>query len=467
MTKRNNKYIFLRGDYWNYVRNVPLKYKHVEPRLRIRKALNTQNVEVARMRRDALVSAEDSYWLALALEAEETGGITDATRHVQQHHYQAATKRALAFGYIYKTAQELRSKTPVDDVMERVELLGSQYDVGNEPPPKMETVALLGGVAKPKSDDMSVSVAFQKYVDEIAFDSQHRKSPAQRKSWEKAKRTSINYFIEAIGDIDMASISRATATEYKKWWAERIKTGDENGSRPTPYTANRHMGNMRSLHREFFEFVGEDDRANPFRKLSFKEDKTEQKKKKRPPFSTDWVRTKILIPGMFDKMNAEARNIMFTVIETGARPSEICNLRPENIRLNEDVPHIEITAKNNREVKATDSNRIIPLVGIALEAMKKNPNGFPRYFDKETAFSAVANKALKSRNLFPTSKHKVYSFRHSFEDRMVEAEIDYALRCRLMGHKNERPDYGSGGSLEYQRDQMLKFTHPYKAGLVV
>ena len=137
------------------------------------------------MRRDALVSAEDSYWLALSLEAEETGGITDSTRQVQQHHYKAATKRALAFGYIYKTAQELRSKTPVDDVMARVELLGSQYDVGNEPPPKMETVALLGGVSKPQSDKVTVSIAFQRYVDEIAFDSQHRKSPAQRKSWKK------------------------------------------------------------------------------------------------------------------------------------------------------------------------------------------------------------------------------------------------------------------------------------------
>jgi len=467
MTKKNNRYLFLRGDYWNYIRNVPKKYSHVEPRLRIRKALNTQNVEVARMRRDALVAAEDSFWLALALEAEETGGITDATLEVQQHYYKAATKKALAFGYVYKTAQELRTKTSVDDLMARVETLGSQYDVGNEPPPKMETVALLGGVAKPKSDDMIVSLAFQKYVDEIAFDSQHKKSPAQRRSWEKAKRTSINYFIEAIGDIEMASISRATATEYKKWWAIRLKNGDEIGNRPTPYTANRHMGNMRTLYREFFEFLGEDDRPNPFRKLSFKEDKTEQKKKKRPPFSTDWVRSKILLPGMFDKMNAEARNIMFTVIETGARPSEICNLRPDNIHLKADVPHIEISAKSDREVKATDSNRIIPLVGIALEAMKNSPNGFPRYFDKETAFSAVANKALKTRNLFPTSDHKIYSFRHSFEDRMVEADIDYALRCRLMGHKNERPDYGSGGSLEYQRDQMLKFTHPFPSGLVI
>jgi len=108
--------------------------------------------------------------------------------------------------------------------MARVETLGSQYDVGNEPPPKMETVALLGGVAKPKSDDMIVSVAFQKYVDEIAFDSQHKKSPAQRRSWEKAKRTSINYFIEAIGDIEMASISRATERGQNRTEKEKTPT---------------------------------------------------------------------------------------------------------------------------------------------------------------------------------------------------------------------------------------------------
>jgi len=70
-------------------------------------------------------------------------------------------------------------------------------------------------------------------------------------------------------------------------------------------------------------------------------------------------------------------------------------------------------------------------------------------------------KALKSRDLLPTNKHKVYSLRHSFEKRMLEAGLEYDLRCTLMGHKNERPDYGDGGSMGFRRDELLKIAFPY------
>ena len=458
MAKAGNKFLYLRGEFWNYKRNVPLKFEHVETRRRIRAALNTKSLDVARLRRDALVEAEDAYWTALTIEAETHGGITDTTRRVQEHQYKAASKRALSFGFIYKTARQLTNEVPVENLMDRVDMLSAQYK-GNQPPPKMETTALLGGVSKPRPEAMSVSRAFQLYVDNIAFDAQLKKSPAQRKSWEKAKRTSINYFISAISDMDMGDISREQALQYRNWWADRIKVGDEDGNRPTPYTANRHVGNMRTLFRSFFEYQGDEDRPNPFRKLSFKEDR--KTKKKRPPFETEWFEKQFLIPGLFSNVNSQARHILYALIETGARPSEICNLRPENIRLNVDVPYLAIREKENREIKADASDRDIPLVGISLAAMKANPNGFPRYFDKETSLSAILMKALRSRDLLPTANHKVYSIRHSFEKRMLEGGLDYGLRCKLMGHKNDRPEYGDGGSLDYRRSEMLKIAFPY------
>ncbi len=42
---------------------------------------------------------------------------------------------------------------------------------------------------------------------------------------------------------------------------------------------------------------------------------------------------------------------------------------------------------------------------------------------------------------------------------MKEGHIDYELRMLLMGHKNDRPEYGTGGSLEYQRKEPLKIAH--------
>jgi integrase len=69
-------------------------------------------------------------------------------------------------------------------------------------------------------------------------------------------------------------------------------------------------------------------------------------------------------------------------------------------------------------------------------------------------------KAFRARGLLPTDEHRIYSFRHAFEKRMLEAGLDYGLRCTLMGHKNNRPQYGDGGSMEYRQGELLKIVHP-------
>ena len=458
MAQDLDRFLLYRNGRWHYNRRVPKQYHHVESRRHIRGSLKTKSLDIARMRRDAMEQADDEFWMALSIEVIENGGVSEATRAVQDNLYKAAAARALVYGFVYKPVKQLVAETPVAQIVERVDVLARERDTETGSLPKLETYALLGGVRKPKDEAMTVSQAFDLYVEKIAFDAQFKKSPAQRNSWEKAKRTSTNYFIEAIGDIPLRDINRKHVLTYRDWWAQRLIEGDDKGVKPTPYTANRHIGNMRSLFREYFEYKGEEERPNPFRKISFKEDKG---KRKRPPFETKYLQEKFLVPGLFDNLNEDLRRIVFVLIETGARPSEICNLRPENIHLDVDVPFISIKEKANREVKAADSNRDIPLVGVALQAMRLSPKGFPRYFDKETSFSAMANKAFKQRKLFPTPNHKVYSLRHTFEDRMIEAETDYALRCLLMGHKNDRPAYGSGGSMEYRREQIMKFAYRY------
>ncbi len=456
MAKRENNLLILRGDVWYYQRRVPKKFRHIESRSLVRHSLNTDSLKIARRRRDALCEADDLYWSALNQEAIEKGGVSEATHLVQSKLYEAAAARAIGYGFTYKTTTELVNAATVDEVMDRVEALSDKYDSNTNPPIQISD-ALLGGIEPPKAGGIPVSSCFRLYVDEIEFDAQRKKSPAQRRSWENSKRVAIDYFIHVVGDIPMTEITREHGLKFRNWWFNRIKVGDENGTRPTPNTANRRLGTMRTLYREYFSHIGEEDRPNPFRNLSFKEDKN----KKRPPFTVSWMREKILTPTALKGLNSEARVIFLTLVETGARPSEICNLKSENIHLGSNVPYIEIIEKANREVKATASNRKIPLVGISLEAIKSNPDGFPRYFDKDTLLSNTLMKYFRENGLLETNAHKIYSIRHSFEDRMLEAGLDYGLRCILMGHKNERPSYGDGGSMEYRRDELLKIVHPY------
>ncbi|MCF6274929.1 MAG: tyrosine-type recombinase/integrase [Robiginitomaculum sp.] len=169
--------------------------------------------------------------------------------------------------------------------------------------------------------------------------------------------------------------------------------------------------------------------------------------------------------GVFKGLNKEAAMLSLALIETGCRPSEIANILPENIILDGDTPFIRIRGRSDMELKSIASNRDIPLVGVSLQAFREMPDGFARYRDKNALLSATLMKAFRARKLFPTDKHRVYSFRHSFEKRMLEAGLDYGLLCILMGHANSRPAYGDGGSIAYRQSELLKICHPVSDGL--
>jgi len=66
--------------------------------------------------------------------------------------------------------------------------------------------------------------------------------------------------------------------------------------------------------------------------------------------------------------------------------------------------------------------------------MRRHPNGFPRYFDKGDNFSAAAMKHFKKHKLLPSTRHSIYSFRHSFKDQLKAAEAPEELIDELMAH---------------------------------
>ena len=182
---------------------------------------------------------------------------------------------------------------------------------------------------------------------------------------------------------------------------------------------------------------------------------------KRSPFTVEHIRNRILAPGALDGLNDEARDVVYVVMETGAQPSEIANLSKARIMLDADIPHIRIAAEG-RLLKTDHSERDIPLVGLALEAMKRHRNGFLRYFDKGSNLSETLMKYMKARELLPTPKLSVYSFRHAFKDRLKAVEAPEELIDELMGHSTGKPRYGDGYGLQLKRKymQMIAFTPP-------
>ena len=427
---------------YRYRRRVPDRFAAADPRRWVRLSLRTADLATARMRRDAQERADDEYWASLI-----AGTAAEAARA----RYEAAKARATALGFAYAPAPLLAAQEPLSGLVARVEALAAR---GGADAPALDIDALLGEVPEPR---LTVSAAFELYFRDIAAGERRSKSPKQYKSWRKVKERARANFIAVVSDKPVEDITRADAQKFWRHWQARVEAGEA-----LPNTAARDFGNMRKLFAEVMRWVDKPDAANPFRNLSFADGAPDT----RPPFTVAFIADHFLRGDALAGLNPQARRIFLAMIETGARPSELANLRPENIRLDAAVPHIRIAPTKGLEIKTRSSIREIPLCGVALAAIAAQPDGFPRYFDRPDALSAALMKHLKAKGLLPTPRHGVYSLRHSFEKRMAEAGLDYGLRCLLMGHKTDRPVYGDGGSLSWRAAELAKIALPFDAAVV-
>jgi len=397
---------------------VPKKYEAIDERGTIRIALDTDCLTIAREKRNRLAAADEALWQSSLMSLNGQGDEICALK--QRHKF--AQHRALALGFTFKPIDQLIASDNLMDIVERVEAVAKADDQVTE------AEVLLGTIIAPK---VTIREALDLYLKTLSIGEQKGKSPDQLRKWRLPRQRAIEHFISVCGNLPMEEIERS------------------------PNSANRDLGNLRKLYRTYWTYEGQEERQNPFRELRFLDTDSDPT----PPFSDEWVKAKILAPGALDGLHEEAKLIVKVLIETGCRPSEVANLEPEDIHLDVEVPFISIRPKANRELKSRASKRKIPLVGVALEAMREAPNGFPHYQDKSSLLSASLMKAFKSRGLLEFEGQRIYSFRHAFEKRMLEAGLDYGLRCTLMGHKNNRPEYGDGGSLAFRRTELMKICH--------
>ncbi|MEM9375224.1 MAG: DUF6538 domain-containing protein [Pseudomonadota bacterium] len=450
-----NRYLENRNGWYHYHRRVPKKLKPFYPTSLIRISLGTRSADMAREQRDGLAQADDEYWHALKhrLRMEALGQPIEDEHAAKR--YEVAKARALSAGFKYRPLHELADPNMISELVRRAIAIGDKSTSDGRVAPEM-VEAVLGNVGEPK---VSISEAMQLYQDKIAVGEIRGKSPAQLKLWRQTKDRSLRYFVDVMGDMAMSDISRDDGKAYFDWWNEQLDPDDPAQKAKSPKTAAKHFGDIRDLYARYYAYEGDETRSNPFRELNFKTRKS--KRHKRPAFSDTWVRSKILVPEPWDGISADQFLVAMILIETGCRHSEVINLRPQDIVLDAPDPYLVIPVREDRHIKASESEREIPLVGVALEAARRAPGGFPKYHDKSNEFSAALGATLKRRGMKETPDHVIYSFRHSFEDRMKEGHIDFELRTLIMGHEIKRPEYGSGGSMAYRAEALRGIAHPF------
>ncbi len=398
-------------------RRVPARYASVEPRKVIWVSLGTDSVSEGKGKADAFWQHHIQMWEALL--------VGDTV--IAEQRLEAAREIAQARGFSYLPIRKV-VEGPVEDLLQRVEAV----PVRKGKPDMVSARALLGTVP-------DVGLKLSKALDlfwELTSTEMIGKSTDQARRAKNPVIKAINNFIEVIGDKNIASISRDDMLDFRQWWAERLEEEDL-----TANSANKDLGHLGKV----LKRVNELKRLNldlPLGGLKFKQDEAER----RPPFSVDWIRKKILAPSALKGLNTEARCILLGMINTGYRPSEGAALLPAHIHLDGKVPHIQILP-DGRQVKTKNAKRVIPLTGISLEALREGRGGFPRYRDNPS-LSATINSFLRENGLMETEDHVLYSMRHAFEDRLLAAGVDERIRRDLMGHRLDRERYGAGASLE-------------------
>lgn len=420
-----------RDGVWYLIRRVPKEFVELDKRTIVKVSTEISVVDDPRAIRAKAVVRQ----LSLELEAYWRG-LRDGQSVEARRRYDAAQKRAKVLGLTYRTALE-QAEGSVDEIVRRVQLLLDRKAVDDEG----EVTAVLGGEDRPK---LLLSNLVDEYK-EVNRTGLKQKSPNQVRKWENPKKLALNNFIDLNGDMFLDEITRMHTLRFRSWWSDRVMDeGIQVG------TANKNIGSISAMYKAVTK-AHQLEVKPVFSELRL----AGQIDNQRPPFPTKFIQDVILAAGTLDELNEDARDLVMIVADTGMRLSEAANLRQQTIFLDAVVPYVKVLPIE-RQLKVVHTARDIPLVGCALDAMNRHPEGFPRYQDKADSLSALVNKYFDNHGLLPTPDHSFYSLRHSFEDRLTDIEAPEKVIAALMGHKWIRPKYGAGPTLEQKQRWMGK-----------
>lgn len=413
---------------YEYRRRVPKSVAHLDARREVKRSLKTTDERIATERARVVDAAQEQLWASL-LEGQQATSSFDR--------YNAAVRIALLHGFKYRAPTSF-GEAEVEEVIRRLSAAKGQ--------PAIVAQSILGLVPPPTPMLKQLWELYERH-NAGGFDGM---SANQLRKHKTPRLRAVAYAVAYMGeDKELGAITRDDVLGFRGWWMEKVQ---KEGLRAD--TLNRCFTDIKgmltvvdgALQTHYCD-VWKATRVKPTNKT---------KSVKRAVYELDFIQDQVLQPGRLDGMNLEARVSVYLIIETGARPSEICNLRRQDIHLDVPIPYIDIDEREDRRRKSDNAFRQIPLVGCALWAMKQLPGGFVHYADKEDLLSKTVNSFLLENGLRPTRRHTFYSIRHLFQDRILASNAPDRVQTDLMGHEFvDREAYGEGASLK-QKHELLE-----------
>ena len=284
-----------------------------------------------------------------------------------------------------------------------------------------------------------LSEAFTVYLDN------HQKG--KDKGFQADQRQHWNKLVALVGDIALEGLSREHAKQYRDHRLNHVKTA----------SVKREIGVLKAVVnvacRELSLAM-----KNPFDSLTIQG--VNQDSVKRLSFTEPELK---LLLGLAEQADDEPRRILLVLALTGARLAEVVGLRKQDF--NQEEKTIFIRPHVSRSLKTPASQRVVPLLPLALSALEKQLQGskteflFPRYANtaKTNADSASAtlNKWLRAS----VTDLTVHSLRHTMRDRLRAVMCPEAIAKEVGGWTagdDASTSYGQGYPLDIKRTFLEK-----------
>lgn len=266
-------------------------------------------------------------------------------------------------------------------------------------------------------------------------------------------------FIECYGDLPIGQYGRESANAFVKHLADK---GNKTA------TIQRRINSIRPVFRTMSREHELEDRRI-FEGINIPN--LGQDTKDRLPYTLDEI---AMIQSACKAKNDDVRWIIALLSDSGMRISEATGMMVRDVCLDTPTPHVAIRPNDARRLKNKGSERIVPLVGVALwaveQAIEHSADGylFPRYIDtkttpashKGTHASNAMTKWLRRLSISDSGQKGTHSFRHSVQDRLRAAQVPQEIRNVICGWTNKGigEGYGQGYSVEVLADHMRKIT---------
>lgn len=345
----------------------------------------------------------------------------------------------------YHASQEIREAS----IRERVEMLSPAIQnrkvIKN---PTAEVTAALGGAVEVPA--LTFKEAFKRFK-EIAADKVIGMNRVETGRFWRRYEQPTEDFVKQMGDLDVLKIDVKKADEYRAKLVKRVTDGEF-----LPDAANHKILWLKIILDDVFR-VDYPGKANPFRDVKKIKDKKNTGKKKRPALTEADV---MAVRKAFatSAMSDEAKAICIIGEFTGCGAKELGWMTAADIHLEAPIPYISVRENDLRDQVKTggERHRDLPLIGDALEAMKKFPNGFTRFHHDQGP--TRLNRALSDffRKVTPGKGH--YSYRHRMATILKQSGCDLGLRASITGHtlKGNVEHYGDDYDLIQKKEAIEK-----------